>query len=235
VILEANSADYCLFLAALTVSAVVMDGVTVGRPTCGVPRCVVPLASNRHRFCPDHTSQNQVCAIVDCKEPTLQDKRTCKDPVHQSIERVHTQRQEAQFQMKEQLKRARMAHPKSGEVQDIPIGEVMEKEIGEIEETYEIIGDRVVPGEAETVTHTAKALASLETMDPTPAPGKKLKKIRAQFGRTRTHNEQILVAPCGMIIARETFYFSEAIPSVVVRSLLYTTNPPSHRGTTYRK
>jgi hypothetical protein len=101
-----------------------MDGVTVGRPTCGVPRCVVPLASNRHRFCPDHSSQNQICAIVDCKQPTLEGKRTCKDPVHQSIERVHTQRQEAQFQMKEQLKRARMAHPKSGEVQDIPIGEV---------------------------------------------------------------------------------------------------------------
>jgi CxC6 like cysteine cluster associated with KDZ transposases len=202
-----------------------MDGVTVGRPTCGVPRCVVPLASNRHRFCPDHTSQNQICAIVDCKEPTLQGKRTCKDPVHQRIEQVHMQRQEAQFQMKEQLKRARMAHPKSGEAQDIPIGEVMEKEIGEIEETYEIIGDRVVPGEAETVTHTAKALASLETVtavDLTPALnlGKKSKKLRAQFGRTRTHNEQILVAPCGMIIARETFYFSEAIPSVVVSSLL---------------
>jgi len=162
-----------------------MDGVTVGQPTCGVPRCVVPLASNRHRFCPDHASQNQICAIVDCKQPTLQGKRTCEDPVHQSIERVHTQWQEAQFQMKEQLKRARMAHPKSGEAQDIPIGEVMEKEIGEIEETYEIIGDRVLPGEAETVTQTAKALASLTTVDPTPAAGKKSKKIRAQFGRTQ--------------------------------------------------
>jgi len=220
--LEAKITDYCLFPATLTVSAVVMDGVMVGRPTCGVPRCVVPLASNRHRFCPDHSSQNQICAIVDCKQPTLEGKRTCKDPVHQSIERVHMQRQEAQFQMKEQLKWARMAHPKSGEVQDIPIGEVLEKEIGEIEETYEIIGDHVLPGEAETVTHTAKALASLETVDPTPAPGpgKKSKKIHAQFGHTCTHNEQILVAPCGMIIARETFYFAEAIPSVVVSSPL---------------
>jgi hypothetical protein len=47
--------------------------------------------------------------------------------------------------MKEQLKWACMAHPKSGEVQDIPIGEVLEKEVGEIEETYEIIGDHVWP------------------------------------------------------------------------------------------
>ncbi|KAF4574428.1 hypothetical protein EYR40_005848 [Pleurotus pulmonarius] len=39
-------------------------------------------------------------------------------------------------------------------------------------------------------------------------------KIRAQFGRKRTHNEQIFVAPCGIIIARETFYNAEGIKSV---------------------
>jgi len=128
-----------------------------------------------------------------------------------------------------------MAHPKNGEAQDIPLGEVIEKEIGEIEGTYEVIGDRVVPGEADTISHTAQALASLETVIPTLAQGKKSKKIRAQFGRTRTHNEQILVAPCGMIIARETFYFSEAIPSVVA-STFQTTNPTvSHYALTSRK
>lgn len=101
---------------------------------------------------------------------------------------------------------------------------MIEKEIGEIEETYEIIGDRVVPGEADIITHTAQALASLETIEPAASiPGKKTKKIRARFGRTRTHTEQILVAPCGMIIARETFYFAEAIPSVVVSKVLCQT------------
>jgi len=42
------------------------------------------------------------------------------------------------------------------------------------------------------------------------------KKFRAQFGRKRTHNEQIIVAPCGMIHARETFFGAEAVSSVVV-------------------
>lgn len=41
-------------------------------------------------------------------------------------------------------------------------------------------------------------------------------KIRAVFGRKRTHNEQILVAPCGVIIARDTFYNAESIPSIAV-------------------
>jgi hypothetical protein len=41
-------------------------------------------------------------------------------------------------------------------------------------------------------------------------------KLRAQFGRKRTHNEQIIVAPCGIILARETFYGAEAVSTVVV-------------------
>ena len=45
-------------------------------------------------------------------------------------------------------------------------------------------------------------------------------KICAQFGRQRTHNEQVIVAPCGMIIARETFYGAEAVSTVVVSWVL---------------
>ncbi|KAF8834057.1 hypothetical protein BDN67DRAFT_915716 [Paxillus ammoniavirescens] len=35
------------------------------------------------------------------------------------------------------------------------------------------------------------------------------------FGRKHTHNEQLIVAPCGMILARETFYGAEGVSSVV--------------------
>ncbi|THV00023.1 hypothetical protein K435DRAFT_606423, partial [Dendrothele bispora CBS 962.96] len=43
--------------------------------------------------------------------------------------------------------------------------------------------------------------------------GKK-KNIRAQFGRKRTHNEQLIICPCGIIVARETFFHSEAFSLV---------------------
>ena len=43
------------------------------------------------------------------------------------------------------------------------------------------------------------------------------RRLRAQFGRKRTHNEQIIVAPCGVIIARTTMYGAEAVTSVMVR------------------
>ena len=45
--------------------------------------------------------------------------------------------------------------------------------------------------------------------------GKK-KRIRAQLGRRCTHNEQVIVAPCGINIAQETFYGAEGVGSVIV-------------------
>lgn len=42
------------------------------------------------------------------------------------------------------------------------------------------------------------------------------RKLRALFGRRRTHNEQIFVRPCGIVVARETFYGSETTPQVLV-------------------
>ncbi|KZT55013.1 hypothetical protein CALCODRAFT_417899, partial [Calocera cornea HHB12733] len=40
------------------------------------------------------------------------------------------------------------------------------------------------------------------------------RKVRAQFGRHRTHNEQFVVRPCGVIVGRGTFYGAESVSSV---------------------
>jgi hypothetical protein len=42
------------------------------------------------------------------------------------------------------------------------------------------------------------------------------RKIRALFGRRKTHNEQIIVRPCGIIVARATFFGSETVTQTVV-------------------
>ena len=198
-----------------------MDGITLGRPTCGVPHCTIPLSNKRHRFCPIHVDLDQKCVIVGCSgRISAPGKRTCKEPTHQQVEAVHVERGGAAFQLKERLKRAKVAHPKHGEALDLPIAHIVEQD-DDLDETYEIVGDRVIPSEGEAITQTILARASL---NPTigssslavPQTASAKKKIRAQFGHSRTHNEQILVAPCGMIIARETFYYAESITAVVV-------------------
>ncbi|KZP29406.1 hypothetical protein FIBSPDRAFT_727349, partial [Athelia psychrophila] len=56
-------------------------------------------------------------------------------------------------------------------------------------------------------------------------------RICAQFGRRRSHNKQIFVAPCGTIIARETFFGAEAISSIaemIVRTYHINDLMPNH-------
>ena len=97
------------------------------------------------------------------------------------------ERGQARFQLKERLQRARVAHPNDA---------VAEETTGS--------ADGVIDDEVEDFE-----------VGNSQQPEKK-ERIRAQFGRKRTHNEQIIVAPCGMIIARETFYGAEGVGSVIV-------------------
>ncbi|KZO90569.1 hypothetical protein CALVIDRAFT_490265 [Calocera viscosa TUFC12733] len=50
--------------------------------------------------------------------------------------------------------------------------------------------------------------------------------LKAQLGRAWTHNEQLIVRPCGIIVARATFYGAEAISSVadMLRAVFSTRN-----------
>ena len=53
-----------------------------------------------------------------------------------------------------------------------------------------------------------------------PCPSKSAngngKQVKARFGRRRTHNEQTLVCPCGVIFARATMFGAEAVSNFLV-------------------
>jgi hypothetical protein len=166
---------------------VVINGVTVGCPCCAVHNCKTRLESNRHHFCPKHSAQNSICAIVGCDSPIVQDSRTCSDPRHQEVEQIHREWGQARFQLQDRLQRARIAHP----------------------------NDAV----AEESNSTSVDIDTEEFEINSSQESSQKERIRAQFGRRWTHNEQIIVTPCGIIIARETFYGAEGVGSVVVSRL----------------
>jgi hypothetical protein len=105
------------------------------------------------------------------------------------------------------MKRSQVAHPNDGIAEERNLFEVVDEEDEEISED----------DEQGNVTATEGLPSEKTTLAPTIASTPK-KRVRARFGRKRTHNEQILVAPCGMILARETFYGAEAIGTCAVRS-----------------
>ncbi|KAF8799170.1 hypothetical protein BYT27DRAFT_7228010 [Phlegmacium glaucopus] len=178
------------------VSVIVIDGVANGHRCCGVPNCKIPLKSNHDCFCPTHYHMKGVCAIIGCTLPVASEpgRKTCSLPEHEAVEKVHNDRGQARFQLKERQRQAQIAHPRDAlPVEVMDISELIED--ADIEDNFEFNG---------------KGQPILADSAPT---GKK--SLRAQFGRKRTHNEQLFVAPCGMIIARETFYHAEAIYSVI--------------------
>ena len=172
----------------------VIDGVTIGHPCCAIHNCHLPLENNQHRFCTVHQGQEAVCAVIGCSELARPSHKTCKHPDHEKVEGVHNDRGQARFQLQERLCRAHIAHPNDALGTDI------------VDASDLVDGEDVV--EAFDVAQDGQTLPA---EDPTRRP-----KICAQFGCRQTHNEQLIVAPCGIIIVWKTFYSAEAVTTVVV-------------------
>ncbi|KAF8231037.1 hypothetical protein L208DRAFT_1279283 [Tricholoma matsutake] len=56
------------------------------------------------------------------------------------------------------------------------------------------------------------------------------KKLRVQFGWRRTHNKELIVAPCGIVLARQTFYGAEGVSSIgnFMKNVFHTGPKPKH-------
>ncbi|KAF7968972.1 hypothetical protein HWV62_28773 [Athelia sp. TMB] len=165
--------------------AVVTDGVTIGHPCCGVHDCKEPLRSQRNRFCPTHWDKNTECAVVGCTNAMSPSHTTCAEPDHRSLETRGVEAHTAMFQLRRRLERLKVYHPEDE-------GDTIEA--GEALATGEVV-------EIEDDNHPNK-----------PESGNR--KVRARFGRRRTHNEQLCVTTCGIILGRATMYGSEGVNGV---------------------
>lgn len=62
-----------------------------------------------------------------------------------------------------------------------------------------------------------KRRENAEEVETSPSKPKKPPKLQGVFNRKWTHNEQLMVRPCGIVIGRATFYRSESVTGVKVR------------------
>ncbi|KAF8234257.1 hypothetical protein L208DRAFT_1550813 [Tricholoma matsutake] len=183
---------------------VVVDGVTVGHPCCVVHNCFEPLQNQRDHYCKSHKkTEGQICQIKGCTQVRQKDSCVCGDLQHIEAERIHVQHGQARFQLKECLERAWVAHPNDS---------VAEQQISddlEVEEDIEI---------AVAIQNDA---CNVDTQ---------WKKLQAQFGWRRTHNEELIVAPCGIVLAWQTFYGAEGVSSVgnFMKNVFCTRPKPKH-------
>jgi CxC6 like cysteine cluster associated with KDZ transposases len=200
---------------------VVGDGLSMGRPCCGVFRCTEPLQNNRHRFCKTHFNDHNICAIIGCVNPTSDGSKTCSDKEHKALEKKNKEHGAAAFTLKERLRKTQFSHPTESisitTDESLPT-HATESEWFDVDPEGNVTVAPVTPGSIGIADDTAE-----------PCPSKSgtgNRKIKAQFGRRRTHNEQTLVRPCGIIFARATFFGAEAVSNFLVsvstfRFLLY--------------
>ncbi|KAF7324005.1 hypothetical protein MKEN_00622500 [Mycena kentingensis (nom. inval.)] len=170
------------------VHALVVDGITIGHPCCGVRHCPIPLENNRERFCPGHKgTQDAKCAVEACDEKAERSNGflTCTEPLHRQLELNHKKRDKAMFQLKSKVVRSGVANPDNAFEAEITAEEYEEMQVDD---------------------------------DGKPCPATKDpngRKIRALFGRRKTHGEQVGVYTCGTIAMRGTFFGSETVPQTV--------------------
>ncbi|KAF7293790.1 hypothetical protein HMN09_01174700 [Mycena chlorophos] len=210
------------------VQPIVTDGISMGHPRCQDTHCREDLANTRHRFCPSHEGLKNVCSVVGCRKLVRSGFKSCEDPDHKVMEAKHYERGRSAFILKQRLDRHRQNHPDAEPNSDpdnepVHNGDVLD-ELAEDVEWYKInnrgelrIRHDKNPGSVGPVdpgTETTDGDANTEPCEASKSPTGN-RKFKALFGRCRTHNEQLLIWPCGVIFARATFFNAEAVSNVL--------------------
>ncbi|KAI0358771.1 hypothetical protein OH77DRAFT_1449458 [Trametes cingulata] len=218
---------------AETIDVVVTDGIEMGRPCCSVRHCTEVLVSTQDRYCPSHAHLGKLCVVTGCGQHAEDGHRTCAAPQHRSIEEWHVLHGKAMFHLRHTLLRAHQAssvekdtsaaavpitatlptnsNPDDTEVDSVLVEDDLdlcddgEQESDHIAENAPASSNGLQDGQAEVVPSNACP----DKPEVTP------RSMRTMFTRRRTHNEQILVRPCGMILKRATFFGSETTPQVL--------------------
>ena len=176
---------------------IVTDGITIGHPCCGVAHCSQPLKNNKDRFCQGHGDEQNICCVVNCRESVESGYLTCSEANHRALDTRRQMGNKAFFQLRDRLARQKVTHP-----DDAFCAQVQDDIVDELHLQAEE-HDPACSGKDED--------------------GKK--RIRARFGRRRSHNEQIFVRPCGIIVARATLFGSETTPQTVVSHISHHISP----------
>ena len=163
--------------------------------------CTEPLENvKRDRFCPGHQYRLKVCAIEGCEQGVSTGYLTCDVPTHRALEQKRQLRNKANFQMRPQLQKTATSNPSNP-----PLDE-------EVTQSLHAEGEPLDEGLEDTFLPTDSASCPQK-------PESGIRRVTGRFGRRQTHNEQLMVRPCGMIIARATFFGSETVPQTVVSTL----------------
>ncbi|KAF8581730.1 hypothetical protein K439DRAFT_1647801 [Ramaria rubella] len=164
---------------------VVTDGIALGHPCCaGELECKNLLPNNHTVYCTEHQYKVGQCAVTTCSNPVTPG---CKTYYYKLMGKT-------MFQLKLQLERNKVGQPHaSNKGAGLDDEELLVTGTGEVES--------VPPGGLLGSVVASEASPSCPSKPPTGN-----RSVRAWFGRKRTHNKELCVGSCEMILGQVTFY-----------------------------
>jgi CxC6 like cysteine cluster associated with KDZ transposases len=211
----------CLILSLGWIRSMVTDGVTLGHPCCAIHECKNPLQSHRMRYCLIHSNKEAECSILNCSNPAQTGFKTCTSPTCRGLEDHYDERKTAMFQLKRRLLFAKEPlHPVTTTLRPSH-SSAANFEVGQ-REANELLEDDSAPVDSIEAAYFSDDELLVPDIVTVPAPNQHFEhypqptKQRSQFGRRRTHNEQLCVGSCGIVIGRTTFFGSEGMENVLV-------------------
>jgi hypothetical protein len=141
--------------------------------------------------------------------------KTCANPEHKTVETTNKAKGASLFILRERFRKTQPVESLEPQEMEDVVGDSDEVEWFEIDGTGTIM--------SRTMDHPGTVGAGDDTVVPEPCPSKPAvgnQVLKAQFGRRRTHNEQTLVRPCGIIFARATMFGTEAVSNCLVCVIL---------------
>ena len=188
------------------IRATVTDGVTLGHPCCAVHDCQEPLQSQRDSFCQLHQDERKICVVTSCWSSVEAGYLTCSIATHRALEEFQKQSNTAMFQLKKRLQVNKVQQTTDA-----------------MDSSSSALGLEGDIDDDELVVEMSENSKTASICDGKAVEGNK--RLRARFGRRRTHNEELCVTCCGVILGRATFFGSEAPNGVRVSDkLLYIYN-----------
>lgn len=190
-----------------------MDGVTIGHYTCASKYCQVPLSNVQDRYCALHAYLEGICSVEDCQVPVEQGFKSCSNPHHWELETLHIMERESLHQHRQRIDKLKLSRvhdslataANAEDAVDDANNSDSERDEAEVELDQYLLAER------------------LEQSGAVPAVkrgGARRPKVKTRFTRRSTHNEQLVVRPCGVIIGRATMFHAEAFSAVKVSNSL---------------
>lgn len=189
----------------------VTDGVGLQRPCCRIHDCHESLPNSKARFCETHARLEKVCATIGCQNEASPGFKTCQLAQCRQLELDRLKPEKAMFQLKERLAyhRRRVLDDNSPTLDPLLTSAIaasraeFEGGIGDSDVESDL-GD-----EDDMEVDDEPTLTRVQDCKDKESIYRKGKQAKAFFGRRRTHNEELAVMSCGVIIGRATFYGSE--------------------------